>query len=743
ALTEAAPDWWLALTPPPALTISEWADAYRRLSAEDSAEPGGWRTSRTEDLRGSRDAGCDPAVREVIIVKAAQLGGTQLLLTIAGSFIHLDPAPILWVNTTIGESETFSRDRFAACRRDNPAIGARIPSSKARDGENTILDQRFPGGRLLFRGANSPASLRSHPIRVLLMAAVDGDPATTAEGEPTTLAQKRTKAFWTRLIVKCSTPGDAATSRIGPAYEASDKRVFKVPCPDPDCGHEQTLRWAQVRWDKDEATARHKPETAAYGCEACGVLWSDTERYAAVAKGHWEATAPFNGVAGFALNSLLSPFVELAPLAREFLEAKNDPERLRTFVNTELGEVWQENVEVPEWRRLYERNREGYRIGTAPLGVLFLTAGVDVQKDRIEVEVVGWGRNKETWSVDDHVLQGNPTEPAVWAQLAELLEREWPHASGRTLPIRVLGVDSGYATTQVNHWGRRHRQPAWGPAGASARQPRTVASVIGRDRSGGIIVGASPADAARKRGLRVFSIGLPVAKGELYRRLNLDRPTDEELAAGSGFPPGYGHFPQYGEDYFRQLTAEKLVTRMHRGFPRQSWEKETGQRNEALDCRVYARAAAALFGLDRLGERHWRAFEEALGLVEPPQPTAAAADDDAAAAVAADDGGDGARLPRARPGRTPRGLAVAAPPVVDRRRGVAGIDAQHPDRQRPTRGVRPLALQELVELGPDGGLAGVALEDVVVDRPRLLVAAPADDLDLDPVLLDVHAGGQE
>ena len=244
---EAARDGWPALAPPPALTISQWADRYRRISAEDSAEPGEWRTSRTEYLRGIMDACCDPAVREVVILKAAQLGATQLLFNVAGYFIHLDPSPILWVNTTIGGSETFSKDRFEPFRRDNPVIAERIPSPKARDGENTVLDKRFPGGRLLFRGANSPASLRSHPIRVLLMDEVDGYPATTSEGEPTKLAQKRTKAFWNRLIVKGSTAGDAATSRASapptrPAIGASSWSPARIPtaatsrrCPGRGC----------------------------------------------------------------------------------------------------------------------------------------------------------------------------------------------------------------------------------------------------------------------------------------------------------------------------------------------------------------------------------------------------------------------------------------------------------------------------------------------------------------------------
>jgi phage terminase large subunit GpA-like protein len=236
-----------------------------------------------------------------------------------------------------------------------------------------------------------------------------------------------------------------------------------------------------------------------------------------------------------------------------------------------------------------------------------------VQKDRIEVEVVAWGRGKESWSVDYHVIEGDTARAEVWAKLDGLLAKDWPHASGHTLPIRVMCVDAGYATQDVYAWVRQRPQASWGPAGAAARQPRTAVAIKGRDRDTALLLSVSKADAGgRRRGLRVWSVGTPVAKGELYRWLKLEWPTEGALEAGAGYPPGACHFPQYGEEYFRQLTAERLVTRIVKGFPRGSWEKEPGRRNEALDCRVYARAAAAIYGLDRFEERHWRRMEEAL-----------------------------------------------------------------------------------------------------------------------------------
>ena len=231
--------------------------------------------------------------------------------------------------------------------------------------------------------------------------------------------------------------------------------------------------------------------------------------------------------------------------------------------------------------------------------------------------MVAWSRNKESWSVDYLVIEGDSARPEVWQKLDAVLARDWPHASGQTLPIRVMCVDAGYATQDVYGWVRQHPQASWGPAGAAARQPRTAVAVKGRDQDTALLLSVSRADSGSRRwGLRVWSVGTPVAKGELYRWLKLEWPTDEARADGAGYPPGACHFPQYGDEYFKQLTAERLVTRIVKGFPRTSWEKEAGRRNEALDCRVYARAAAAIYGIDRWSEAHWRELERSLGRQE-------------------------------------------------------------------------------------------------------------------------------
>jgi phage terminase large subunit GpA-like protein len=245
-----------------------------------------------------------------------------------------------------------------------------------------------------------------------------------------------------------------------------------------------------------------------------------------------------------------------------------------------------------------------------------------VQKDRLECEIVAWGRNKENWSVDYVTLDGDTARPEIWKRLdTEVLQRDWPHATGHTMPIRVMAVDSGYATQDVYGFVRNHPQAVWGGNGARASQPRTVVAVKGRDTETALILSVSKADTGgKRRGLRVWNVSGPVAKMELYRWLKLEWPTDREIADGAVFPPGSCHFPQYGEEYFKQLTAERRVIRVVKGFPHATWEKDPSRNNEALDCRVYARAAATIYGIDRMSEFKWRSLEETLG-VESVIPT--------------------------------------------------------------------------------------------------------------------------
>jgi phage terminase large subunit GpA-like protein len=441
------------LTPPPELTISDWADANRRLSSEASAEPGRWRTARAEYQRGIMDAISDARVETVVVMSSSQTGKTEAQLCAVGYHIDQDPAPIMVVMPTERDAETWSKDRFSPMARDTPCLAGRIADPKSRDGTNKILHKRFPGGHLTIVGANAPSGLASRPIRLLFCDEVDRYPFSAgAEGDPVNLAKKRTVTFWNRKIVLVSTPTIRGASRIETAYEESDQRQFWVPCP--CCGTEQVLTWTQVKWDK-AADGTHLPETARYHCVHCDAAWTDEVRWAAVSKGRWVATRPSAGIAGFHLNEIYSPWVRLEAMVRGFLSAKaGGDEAMKTFVNTSLGETSVETGEAPDWQRLYDR-REPWTPGTIPERGLFLTAGADVQRDRIEVDVWAWGRGLESWLIDHVVIEGGPGDPVCWQQLTDLLGRTWAHASGQPMALARLAIDSGFETSAVYAWARQ------------------------------------------------------------------------------------------------------------------------------------------------------------------------------------------------------------------------------------------------------------------------------------------------
>lgn len=557
-------------------------------------------TDRAEYQRGIMDTISDPTVETVVVKTSAQVGKTECILNTVGYHIDQDPSPIMVVMPTERDAETWSKDRFATMARDTPCLRGKLSDPKSRDGSNKILHKKFTGGHLTIVGANAPSGLAMRPIRILLCDEVDRYPASAgAEGDPVNLAKKRTVTFWNRKMVMVSTPTIKGVSRIDAAWEESDKRRFWVPCS--DCGEHQVLRWEQVHWDKDEA-GKHLSETAHYTCEHCGSVWNDAKRCAAVRQGEWRAEKPFTRIAGFHLNEIYSPWVKLEEMVRTFLSAKeHGEEAMKTFVNTSLGEVFEIRGEAPEWERIYNR-REEYPIGTVPEGGLFLTAGADVQRDRIEVEVVAWGRQRESWSVDYRVLLGDTSRTDVWNKLSAMLEERFPHArTGAGMVIDRMAVDSGYATQEVYAWSRT------APLGR-------VMPIKGVDKSRFPIQGPSDVEVKigkrkRKRGAKLWTVCGPVFKAELYGNLRQDPPDEPE--DGEGFPPGYCHFPRYDPEYFKQLTAEQAVTRVKKnGFAFIEWQK-TRERNEVLDCRVYARAAAE-YDLVRLTERVARNKERKL-----------------------------------------------------------------------------------------------------------------------------------
>ena len=578
--------------PPEKITVSEWADQYRVLSPESSGEPGKWKTSRTPYLREIMDCANDRTIKEIVVMASSQVGKSEgPINNTIGYYVDMEPCPILLLEPTIQLAEDYSKDRIAPMIRDCKRLTEKVAPSRARDSSSTVLHKSFAGGHLTISGANSPASLATRPIRLLLIDEVDRM-GTTPEGDPVALAEKRTTTFYNALVIKVSTPSIKDLSRIERAYKRSDQRKYYVPCP--ACGYFQVLSWHQVKWEKDDK-GNHLPITAYYLCKSCGHKLTDGERYQAVAKGKWQTSEVFNGVAGFHLNELNSLWRKLSDIVQAFVDAQAAPDLLRVWVNTTLGEPYSIKTRELAWEVLYNR-RESYDANKLPKGVIFLTAGCDVQEDRIHIEIVGWGRNFESWSIEYRVFYGDTTEQQVYKDLDSLIGRTWKTNYGYEIGITKLAIDAGFNTAFVHTWVRQYSLS-------------TVFPVIGRDRQHSMVGMPERAEIANnktlKRGIKSYPLGVSLIKQEIYGFLGQQPPE-----VGEGFPFGYCHFPQeYKQDYFQQLTAEKQVKTFNKGVARYSWVK-VRDRNEALDCRVYARAAACLFGIDRFSEERWTQLEQ-------------------------------------------------------------------------------------------------------------------------------------
>ncbi len=351
-----------------------------------------------------------------------------------------------------------------------------------------------------------------------------------------------------------------------------------------------------MQWDDE-------PLNAHYVCIECKEKIQHHQKTWMLANGQWRASSESNGkIAGFHISSLYSPvgWLSWGQAAQNFLHAKENEQLLKVWINTTLGETWVDKGEAPDWQRLFER-KENYPIGVVPFGGLVLTAGVDVQKDRIEVEIVAWGQKRESWSVDYQIFEGDPGKASTWQNLSALMSTLFPSEDGLERPISMMAVDAGYATQEVYGWIR-------------SQPPGRVMAVKGIDKALVPVGAPSRVDVTilgqkLRRGAKLWPIGVSVLKSELYHVLKLSQ-TDE------GFPAGYCHFPAYGPEYFKQLTAEQLVTKISKGYPKREWQK-IRERNEALDCRVYARAAAIAIGADRWNENKWKSL---MGYKKSPNP---------------------------------------------------------------------------------------------------------------------------
>lgn len=527
----------------------------------------------------------NPEVSSVVLIWPSQVAGkTETVNNIVGHKIDIDPCPILVIQPTLEMAETWSKDRLTPMLRDTPRLRNRVKDARSRDADNKILHKRFPGGHITMAGANSPASLASRPIRILLFDEVDRFPASAGtEGDPVSLAEKRTESFPDAVSIKVSTPTVKGASRIEEEFEKSDKRYWFVKHKKgPDgkaCGHEFHFKWSQVEWNKDDIT------DAWINCPCCKGRIYDRERQEMVRAGKWKATAPFKGVRGYHLNAIYTLFRpqrgyknRLHQLVAKFLEAKRGgPEKLKVFVNTVLAESWAEDFEdKPTWEALYKRvevyGGEDDKNPIVPAGALVLIGSVDVQKDRLELEVQGLGMDEETWGIERRQIWGDPHKPATWKPLDDYLDKTYQHELGSQMRIAIMVIDSGDGKTSV---------PVY--SFVKPRQARRVFAVKGSSTPNAPLI--ATAKLQKKSRVQVITVGTDTAKATLYARLNMQDPGPRYLH----FPKGFG----YDAEFFEQLTAESVRTEYKKGVPVRVWRKDR-DRNEALDMRVYALAAVPI-----------------------------------------------------------------------------------------------------------------------------------------------------
>lgn len=554
----------------PDITVSEWSDKYRRLSSKASAESGVWRTDRTPYLKEIMDrlSPSDP-IQRIVFMKGSQVGGSEAMFNWLGYIVHLMPAPTMLVLPTEQLAERISKQRITPLIDESPVLRERISPARERDSGNALLTKDFRGGFLNITGANSAVGLRSMPIRFLMCDEVDGFPKDVSnEGSPVDLAEKRTTTFSRRKILLVSSPTVKDDSRIESEYLMSDQRRYFIPCP--HCGFMQWLQWKHLKFED--------PKDVQYQCESCTALIEERFKSEFLAKGEWRPTSKeWDGrTVGYHLSSLYSPlgWKSWAEVAEEFLKVRADAPRLKTFVNTVLGETWEEDYATKVGANDLQKRAELYKKDMAPAGSVVLTAGVDIQDDRVEITIVAWGHEEESWVVSHEKIMGDPAGPEIWRQLDDLLFRPVAHEMVDPLMIQAIAIDSGHHTHEVYQYARE-------------RQRRGVIAIKGQSQKGKPAIGKpSIVDLnfrgqILKRGARVYPVGSDTIKSTVFGRLKHNQPG-----------PGYIHFHDtLNTEYFTQFTSEKLVTRYVKGFPIREWTKKSGARNEALDCFVYSYAA--------------------------------------------------------------------------------------------------------------------------------------------------------
>ena len=577
------------IKPPPRLSVTEWADAHRRLPTKGAGEPGPWRTSRVPYSAEIMDClSADHPAKRVVFMKSVQSAGTEMGNNWVGWFIDTQKAPMMIVQPTLDMAERWSKQRLASMIDDCPSLRSKIAPSRARDSGNTTLLKEWAGGVMVISGANSGASLRSMPARYVFLDEVDAYPQELeGEGDPIKLAEARTTTFPRRKVFLVSTPTIESLSRINKEWLASDMRRYHVPCP--HCGHEQALAWDNLRWPKGQ------PEQAVYHCADCGAGIEEHRKTKMLAAGRWVASYPERPVAGFHINGLYTPTglgLTWAELAEEWIEASKDPARQKTFINLRLGEVVADPNEKLDADDLASR-AAAYESRSIPKGCLILTCGVDVQKDRFAILILGHGRAGQQWVIDYHEMPADPTTEESWIKLDDYLSQPIINSRGLPMKLNMTAIDSGYLTDYVLAFTRLRRGRCIAVKGASSPGK----PIINRPSKLDVTVRGKTI----KHGAEGWLVGGDTAKHTLYAVLAADgkRSHDHERMI---------HFPaQLDASFYSQLTAEVWDPAKRR------WIK-IRPRNEVLDTWCYALAAAhhPSLRVHLFREPQWARLESAL-----------------------------------------------------------------------------------------------------------------------------------
>jgi phage terminase large subunit GpA-like protein len=578
------------LKPDPLLTVSQWADEFRILP-DFSASPGPFRVRKTPYLQEIMDklSVSDPA-QNIVFKKCSQIGGTETGNNWLGYIIDIAPSAMLYIMPTDTMMKLTSKTRIQPMINETPALQRKIKPSRSRDSGNTIMTKEFEGGFVNMVGANSPNGLSSLPVRYVYFDETDRYPGNVkGEGDVISLGETRTSTFGARKkVFKTSTPTLKGSSIIAKAYEATGQREFYVPCP--HCASLQVLRFERLRYEVG------KYDNVTYECEHCNEQIHERHKTRMLENGTWIARFPDkeDGITfGYHINALYSPYgwYSWGQMAKDYEEALTDLPKMIAFTNTKKGEEYEAEGDAPQWEVLYSKASPDIKVGTPSEHVVFITVGVDIQKDRIELEIVGWGKGKQSWSIDYRVLVGSTDSETneVWNSLSLVLDESFTREDGAVLPVHLMAVDTGYNTSVVYDFCRRH--------------PGRVIPIKGQDKQSMIVSPPRAVDTSRAgkkiNGVKVWNVGVSMVKTQLYGWLKLFRNED------GTYPNGYCHFPQYDSHYFKGLASEKLTSATDKkGYTTYVWNKHF-ERNEPLDCRVYARAAANVLNIDRFTDEAW------------------------------------------------------------------------------------------------------------------------------------------